>query len=191
MAENKQNWFARHKFLTVILVIIAIGVVATAFSSSDEPQKVEDGTNTDSAVNAPGSGDVAEEQTKFHAGDVIAFDGKEVTVSEATRNWDSGNEFLKPDSGKEWIKVEVTIENKSDSTASYNTFDWKLQDSDGVIKDVDAVAYSVDGALNSGELAPGGKVSGFLVFAVPQDDTGLKLQYSPSFWTDKKVEIEL
>ena len=49
----------------------------------------------------------------------------------------------------------------------------------------------VDGGLNSGELVNGGKVSGFMIFEVPTGDTGLTLRYSPSFWTDKKLEIKL
>lgn len=96
-----------------------------------------------------------------------------------------------PGSGNEYVKVQVTIQNNSKGEASYNTFDWKLQDSKGVIKDVSSVAYSVDGALNSGQLAPGGKVVGFLVFEVPTGDSGLTLRYEPAFWSDKKVEIKL
>lgn len=107
------------------------------------------------------------------------------------RNWNSGNQFITPQTGNEFLKVQVTIENNSSSEAMYNTFDWKLQDSKGVIKDVATVAYGVDGALNSGQLAPKGKVAGFLVFEVPAGDTGMTLRYSPSFWSERKVEVKL
>ena len=122
---------------------------------------------------------------------MIAFDEKKVTVVSVQRNWDTGNQFMKPDAGNEFVKVQVSIENNSKSEAMYNTFDWKLQDSKGVIKDVDSVAYGVEGALSSGELAPGGKVAGFLVFEVASGDAGLTLRYNPSFWSDRKIEVKL
>lgn len=181
--KTKKAWYKR--VWVWIGIIVVIGIVSSAAAPKDTP-KLADGSSSDSA-----STNKESEQTTFKAGDVIVFDDKKVTVAAPERNWDSGNQFIKPDSGNEFIKVQATIENDSKSQASYNTFDWKLQDSKGVIKDVDATAYSVDGALNSGQLAPGGKVSGFLVFQAPTGDAGLTLQYSPSFWTDKKVEIKL
>lgn len=187
-AKNK-NWFARHKILTVLLALVVLGGIAGASGSGNTATKVGDAGGNASSQDGSTSGET--EKTKFKAGDVIAFDGKEVTVAAPVRNWNSGNEYIKPDTGNEYVKVQVTIANKGQDQATYNTFDWKMQDSKGVIKDVDSTAFSVDGALNSGELAPGGKVSGFLVFQVPKADKGLVLKYSPSFWTDKNIEIDL
>jgi hypothetical protein len=130
-------------------------------------------------------------QKSFKVGDVINIDGKKVTVTSVTRNWNSGNEYIVPESGYEFVKVQVAIENDSSNQISYNTYDWEIQDSKGVIKDVAFVTYSVDGTLESGELAPNGKVAGFIIFEVPIGDTELVLQYNPLFWTDKKIEIKL
>lgn len=188
MSKEKQgNWFVRHKVLTVILVVIVLGAIASASQSGKNDAKVVNDTTTVQ----PGEESKTPEKTTFKVDEVISFNDKEVTVSGVERNWDSGNQFIKPDSGNEYIKVQVTIKNNSSNQISYNTFDWKIKDSEGVIKDVDAMAFGVDGGLNSGELAGNGKVSGFLVFQVPNGDKGLVLQYSPSFWTDKKLEINL
>ena len=130
-------------------------------------------------------------QASYKVGDVINFDGKKVTVTSVERNWNSGNQLTVPQSGYEFVKVQITIENNSSNQISYSTYDWKLQDSKGVIKDVAFATYGVDGALDSGSLAPKGKVSGFIVFEVPIGDAGLVLQYNPSFWIDKKLEIKL
>jgi hypothetical protein len=167
--------------LGVVGVIIVISIIASA--SSNSSGKLAEGGNS--------GGSNSIQPATFKAGDAIEFDSKIVTVSPAERNWNSGNQFIAPASGNEFIKVQVTIQNNSKSEASYNTFDWKLQDSKGVIKDVASAAYGVDGALSSGQLAPGGKVSGFLVFEASAGDTGLTLRYEPSFWSDKKVEIKL
>lgn len=171
----KRVWF----WVLVVIVLIGIG----AANAPKETPKVSNGSA--SSENSSG------EPTTFKPGDTIEFDGKKVTVAAPQRDWSTGNQYIKPDSGNEFVKVQVTIENNSSSEASYNTFDWKMQDSKGVIKDVASVAYGVDGALNSGQLAPKGKVAGFLVFEVPSGDTGLTLRYSPSFWSDKNIEIKL
>jgi hypothetical protein len=130
-------------------------------------------------------------QTSYKVGDVINFDGKKVTVTSVERNWNSGSQFTTPQSGYEFVKVQITIENDSSNQISYGTYDWQLQDSKGVIKDVAFATYSTDGALGSGDLAPNGKVSGFIIFEVPSGDTGLVLQYSPSFLSDKTLNIKL
>lgn len=178
----KKAWYKR--FWVWFGIIVLVGIVANALSPKETPKLANDSSS-------PSTSEQKKEQTTFKTGDVIEFDGKKVTVAAPERNWDTGNQFMKPESGNEFVKVQVTIENNSANEASYNTFDWKLQDSKGVIKDVASIAYGVDGALNSGELAPGGKVTGFLVFEVAAGDTGLTLRYNPSFWSDKKIEIKL
>ena len=186
--EKSGNWFARHKVLTVILVVIAIGVISVvASSSNDEPTVVD--RNDTSAPDDASNG--MPEKTTFTVDEVIAFDNKEVTVTGVERNWNSGNQFITPDSGKEYVKVGVAIKNNSSSQISYNTFDWKMKDSTGDIQGPDSVVFTIDGALSSGELAEGGTKTGFLVFEVPSGDTGLVLQYEPGFWLDKKLEVNL
>jgi len=178
--NKKRNWFLRHKILSVIGIIIIIGIVSASSNS---------GNQTATKINSTGT--TTKEQTTFKVGDVISFDSKKLTVVSATRNWDSGNQYITPQSGNEFVKVQVTIENNSSSQISYNTFDWKMQDSQGVIKDISSNTYIADGNLGSGNLASNGKVSGLLIFEVPSGDKGLVLQYNPSFWSDKKLEIQL
>ena len=48
-----------------------------------------------------------------------------------------------------------------------------------------------DTALQSGELIPGGKVSGTITFEQPKDDTGLVLIYSDSIWSSNELKIHL
>lgn len=179
--NTKKPWYKR--VWVWIGIIVLVGIVANAVSPKETP-KLAEGSSS-------GSSEQKTEQTTFKPGDTITFDGKKVTVAAPERNWSTGNQFIKPDSGNEFIKLQVTIENSSTNEVMYNTFDWKLQDSKGVIKDVATVAYGIEGALSSGELAPGGKVAGFLVFEVPAGDAGLTLRYNPSFWSDKKIEVKL
>lgn len=176
----------------VILAGISIILFVAMYSSVNDDTndaKVENGNQ--SQTQGEESADSGSEKTTFAINEAISFDGKEVTVTGVERNWDSGNEFITPESGKEYVKVSVTIKNSSNSQISYNTYDWKMKDSTGDIQSPDSVVYTVDGALSSGELAEGGTKTGFLVFEVPSGDTGLVLQYEPGFWSSKKLEINL
>lgn len=179
--KTKKPWYKRVWVWIGIVVLLLI--IGGATASEDNPKLADESSSVSSSKQ--------EQKTVFKVGDTIDFDSKKVTVVSAERNWNSGNEFISPESGKEFVKVQVKIENNSDSEASYNTFDWKMQDSDGNIQDVDASAFSADGALDSGNLASSGKVAGFLVFQVSAGDTGLTLRYESSFWSDKKIEIKL
>lgn len=166
---------------SLAMAFLFFGIIILGAASVENDAVVTENNNiTDSQV-----------QASYKVGDVINFDGKKVTITSVERNWNSGNQFTVPQSGYEFVKVQISIENNSSNQISYSTYDWKLQDSKGVIKNVAFATYGVDGALDRGDLAPKGKVSGFIVFEVPIGDAGLVLQYNPSFWIDKKLEIKL
>ncbi len=158
--------------LSVILVVM-LGVAGCGSSKSSSDQKKQ-------------------EKTDYAVGEVISYDGKEITVVSVERNFDSGNSYYTADSGKEFVKINVKIENKSDSKISYNAYEWEIQDSHGDIQKVDGgLQFTADGALNSGELAPGGNKSADLYFQVPSGDAGVVLHYKPSFLSDKTLNIKL
>lgn len=163
--------------ITALIVISVANAVVDVLEKNSTPVATESSEST-----TPDA---------FTVGQAIDFDNKKVTVTSVERNWNSGNQYVTPETGNEFVKVEVSIENNSNSQVSYNTFDWKMQDGSGVIKDIDPNTFMVDGSLDSGQLAPNGKVTGFMVFQVPADDTNLVLSYNPSFFSDKKVEIKL
>lgn len=177
--ESKAPVYKKWWFWVIIVIVIA----AIAGVGSSKPQIV--GTNDGSSSQNTSNKEV------FSVGDIIAYDNKEITVVSVTRNYNTGNQFLHPDEGKEFIKVSVKIENKSNDKISYGTWDWEIQDSDGDIKSVAGIQYATDGALGSGDLAAGGKKSGDLYFEVPAGDTGLVLHYKSSFWSSKTVDIKL
>ena len=87
--------------------------------------------------------------------------------------------------------MTVNIVNNSDKTLDYNTFEFKMQDSNGVQQNEALTALS-EGKLNSGSLAKGGKVTGKLAYEVPKDDPGLKLLYQNfSFFDNKAITFNL
>ena len=185
-AKSEKSFYKKAWFWIVIVVIIAIG------SQYKQPEKVGENKKPESnGSSQTQKGDSKkEEKTEFNVGDIIAFDGKELTVEKVERNWNSGNAYLKPKDGKEYVKVSVKIENKSETEMNYNVFEFKAEDSNGAAESADGQTYSLPDSLGSGDLVKGGKKSGSMIFEVPAGSS-LKLHYQPSFWSNKKVIVNL
>ena len=66
-----------------------------------------------------------------------------------------------------------------------------MQNSNGQIEEHDWFSPDSDTELNSGELIPGGTVSGTITFQEPINDTGLILLYSDSIFSSKQLKIKL
>lgn len=177
---NKENQEKKPVYKKWWFWVIIVFITAGAFGAKDNtPKKVGDNNGNSSS----------QEQTVFKVGDVISYKGKEITVKSVDRNYNTGNEFSKPKEGKEFVRVHLFIENKSDEKMSYNAFNWEMQDSTGDIK---SQTFAVDdNNLSSGELAKGGKKTGTIVFEVPKDDKNLTLHHKDSFFSNKTVEIKL
>ena len=184
--KSEKTFYKKAWFWVVIVVIIAIG------SQYKQPEKVGENKNSGSngSSQTQNSEKKKEEKTEFNVGDIIAFDGKELTVEKVERNWNSGNAYLKPKDGKEYVKVSVKIENKSETEMNYNVFEFKAEDSNGAAENADMQTYSLPDSLGSGDLVKGGKKSGSMIFEVPAGSS-LKLHYQPSFWSNKKVIVNL
>lgn len=180
-STSKKPIYKKWWFWTIIIVVI-IGIGGAGAASNKDPKKVDE--NGSVSEQQPGDNDSKE----FTVGDVIAIDGHEVTVESVKRNWSS--QYSKPKDGKEYVKVAVKIENKSDDKISYNGMNWTMEDSDGAVQNMSFVTGD-DTALNSGELVAGGKKTGTIVFEVPKDDKGLKVHYKPNVFLDREAIIKL
>lgn len=186
MAKKEGNWFARHKILTGVMALVLVGIIAAAASSSDEATNQK----SDSSQNDTNAKD-SDSKTEYVVGDTIKLDDRDVIVTKVKRNYSTGNQFAKPESGNEFVLVTIKVKNTSDSSIDYNSYNFKLQDSEGVQKDEDISVLS-EGQLNSGSLATGGKVSGKIGFQVKKGDKKLALLYSePSLFSDKSITIKL
>lgn len=187
MAEKQGSWFKRHKVLTGIGVLVLLGIIVSATSGGNKTDTASD-TNTGNSTSQTKKPD---EKTDFKVGETASFDDKSITVSDIQRNYDTGNQFAQPESGKEFVIVTVDIANNGDSTLDYNTFEFKMQDSNGVQQN-EAYSALSEGKLNSGSLAKGGKVTGKLAYEVPKGDAGLKLLYQNfSFFSNKAITFNL
>ena len=185
--------------LMLIIVVLSIGFVGCGSnnSSTEISNNTEKSNKNDSLSNQSSQSENNEnsnsiqnkaEAKEHKVGDTIAIDGEELTVTEVKRDYKSGNEYIKPDSGNEYVKITVTIKNSSDDTISVSPYEFKILDGNGVYR---ACNYILKQTLASTQLAKGGNISGSMTFEVPKNDANLKLIYTPSFWSDDYVEIKL
>lgn len=188
---KKKSIFKRWWFWLIVVVFI-IGLA----NASSEPtavvvDQVED-TATAEPTKAPEPTKKPEptpEKTEFSMGEAVQLKDNVLTVSKVEKS--AGSDWDSPKDGMEYVIVHVTIENAGKDNISYNPFDFKIANSQGQITDIGFITVNTDSALESGELTPGGKVSGTLAFEQPKDDPKLQLQYQPSFWSDKTIKVNL
>jgi hypothetical protein len=99
----------------------------------------------------------------------------------------NGCEFDKPKDGMEFVIVTVSIKNGGKDEISYNPFDFKMQNSKGQITDESFTTVNSSNALNSGNLAGGGEITGTIAFEQPKNDSTLVLKYKGNMFSIKEI----
>ena len=185
--HDSRNFFAKHKIITVLLVLIVIGAIGSALGSrKDEPKKVAE--NNSAAASAKET--KTDTKKTYKKGDVIELKGMRLSVTDVQKS--NGTEFEKPKSGMEFVIVTVKIENKGKDTIAYNPLYFKVKNSKGQINQQTFTTIDQDTTLNSGDLAKGGEVTGTIAFEEPKDDKDLQLQFQDDIFTkDSAIDISL
>lgn len=134
----------------------------------------QDGSQSGNTQNNTNTQSSANTQNKvYRVSDLISWDGKQIIVTDTVRNYKA--KYSKPKSGKEFIKVTISIVNKSDKDMLVSPMKFKVQDSTGAQVFMESCTYSLADPFQSATLAPGGSRQGSIVFEVNKNDTDLKL----------------
>ncbi len=130
-------------------------------------------------------------QTMFAVGDIIEIGDLTITVNEVTNP--PGDSFNKPDEGKVFVVVDVTIQNRGSEAASISSLlQMSLKDDTGQVYDLDLMASAASGGTApDGEIAPGETIRGQVGFQVPEDATGLVFVFDADVWGFGKVFVTL
>jgi hypothetical protein len=88
-----------------------------------------------------------------------------------------------PEPGNEYVMVRITIQCIQPSGEKCNVYlsDYKLSGSTGLIREPEWVISGLPHMLESTEMFGGATLSGWIVFDVSQDETGLILAWEPTF----------
>lgn len=179
-------------FLSIILgITLVVGACGEEAADSDSgaTEGSEEAEETAATDNAEADNTDEVEPEEYKIGDTVTHNNYELIVEGVEKS--EGNEFEKPKDGHEFVIVKVTINNNGEEDISYNPFDFKLKNSQGQITEQGLITVDSDTSLSSGELAPGGSVTGTIPFEAPKDDPDLRLIFEPDFWTGEQVEVIL
>jgi len=164
-------------------ILISAGLLLGLTACGGNTQTPNNGNNN------AGTTAKKKQKTVYNMNETIQLGDHKLTVDKMTRS--AGNEFDKPKSGNEYVIVHVIIQNGGKDQIDYNPLDFQIKNSQGNITDVAFSSVDQDTALQSGQLAPGGKVDGTLSFEAPKGDQNLQLVFTPSFWNNKKIMVNL
>ncbi|HEV2107640.1 MAG TPA: DUF4352 domain-containing protein [Thermomicrobiales bacterium] len=123
-------------------------------------------------------------------GDPVTFvgeNGEDVavfTVEDAVVPFEDFGEFFDPEADATYIAVQLTVENvdPDDDPFELSTFDIGLQDNQGFYYFPGFVSLNDDSEfeeLEDEDLAPGDTTTGYLFYAIPEDNEPVRLFYSP------------
>ena len=187
MRASKYAWLS--VLLTSALALFALAGCSSGGGAESTPSSGDGGESTTPSGGGGTQDNQQGEQPEYHVGDVIDYEGTQITVLSVERNIPFDDLYRAPKDGYEFIKIIVRIVNRSDIPVSYNVFSWIIKDSTGAYNDCFDNGDSPD-ALNSGDLAKDAEVTGAIVFEVPEGDSGLLLSYQHSF-SSPVIQIRL
>lgn len=173
------------------ILTFALGTsVYSIFSSGTSSSTSSSQSSSTSSASSKENNTEKNENKEYKVGDVISWEGREITVTDVDKNYKP--QYATAKSGQEFIKVTINVVNKSSSDISVRISNFEVQDSNGVKEDYDASTFSLSDQFEEATLVPGGSRKGSLVFEVNKDDNNLILLYSPdSRFSNKALKIKL
>jgi Domain of unknown function (DUF4352) len=166
--------------LAALFVVVAAGAV---IASGDD--------NKAAKVDSSGSTTPGGAAASYTIGDEVKLGDWTVKVWGKTDPQPQVNEFSKPKAGSRWVTLDTEVKNLStDPEAVSSLLCFKLQDSLNREYTIDIVS-GVDPGPPDGEVAPAGAKRGNLVFEVPADATGLKLNFKCDLLSSGTATVNL
>lgn len=114
----------------------------------------------------------------------------ELLVNSVVDPYTPSDEFSQPDAGNRYVVLDVSITNVSSDSQDYNSYDFKLRDSDSF--QYDSTYSDVQQELSSGSLLAGETIRGRLSFQVPESAQLTRLVFEPNFgFSGGRIDIAL
>lgn len=158
---------------------------STTDDSSEDTEALESGSADDMTSEGADTSSTESEtkvQTVYHVGDIL-MDGEMKIVYMSSGVYTEDNEYLQPEDGYQYIYLQFSFENQSETTddsVSFYSFDGYA---DGYSIDM---YYSSDDAL-SATLSAGRSTSGYIYFNVPVDAQEIEVEYTTNYFTADKI----
>lgn len=163
--------------LSMVAAFIWILIFILAAASVDNSINNYSNSNTSSFTN-----NSTNQVVTGKVGEPVSVDDVQLTVNSVTRNYAPESKYYEPESGKEFIAVNVTVKNNSTQSVNIGTYSFKVRDSAG-LELYNSYVGQLTGELETGSLATGGgNTTGLIVFEVAKDDANLVLKFEPAYF---------
>lgn len=172
-------------------VLVAVVALAAGCGETVEPEKVGGEAAQEQPAGQEGQGGAEQgpAQETFAIGDTVKLGDLQYTVHGVREV--EGNEVFKPDEGKKWVAVEVTVENVGSEAQMVSSMaGFSLTDSDGYNYTPTVLPVDTKGQLD-GELGPGRKMRGELAFEIPAEAKGLELVIDANMFGFGQAVVQL
>lgn len=124
-------------------------------------------------------------------GDPVTFVGDNgedfavLTVEEAIVPFEDFGEYFDPAADATYIAVQITVENvdPDDDSFEFSNYDLGIQDSLGYYYRTEFVSLDDDSEfeeIEGQDIEPGDSITGYVFFAIPEDNEPVRIFYSPS-----------
>lgn len=114
-----------------------------------------------------------------------------MTIQNIVDGATSSNMFVQPKEGQKFWLVQVRFENAGTSSIHLTGTEWALRTQDGFDYEPELVVTGfAEGELLSGEVGPGGKTQGIVVFQIPHDAQPLFLKFDPNPLTSAELYFD-
>lgn len=193
---NYNKKFINGIAIVTLIIIIFFSIGCTSDTEYNPPSKVETTSTVEEEQETPTE---APKIQIFNVGDTTTDDELKITVNNVrftTKIDELNNEFLvaKAQSGKQYVIIDITVENiLPDQTQAISTFGLtSVIDQDGYEYTLDFEGLvALDKSFKDGEVLPGMKKRGEVVYLVPNDVTDLKFRYKFDLFTGTTVIFDI
>jgi hypothetical protein len=174
--NNNKSWYARHKVLTVIGVLVLLGLVGSAFAPKDST-----GVSTTPASNAQAA---TPPKPAAKVGDVINVGGDKglaITLTQVIDPATPASQYISPDAGTRYVSALITITNKGTASVkddANNDVTLIGSDNQSQTSNFTPVAECTDFANGVFNIAGGASATGCVTFQVPNSTTPAKIQFT-------------
>lgn len=201
----RKSWFARHKILTGLGVVVLLAIIGAALGGGGEdeptppaavapaPDAPSDDAPAEPAPEAPAAEPAPEEPAAPGVGTPVR-DGKfEFTVTSVETGVATvGDEFLNQQAQGQYVLVHMTVTNIGTEAQMFDGSSQELTDTAGRTHSADTSAAIYLGDANSflTDINPGNSVEGTVVFDVPADAVPATIELHDSMFSGG-VEVAL
>lgn len=166
----------------ILLLLVVIGMAGGGKDSKKVGESNPQATQTATQTDQP-----------YKVGDKVQM-GKVILTVNKVETSESG-QYTKPSEGNKWVDINMTIENTGSSQEYVTTLGqmFVLDDQNNQFQvAVTAKRLANPGSTGlDGAIVAGAKKTDWVGFEVPKTAKGLKLQYNASFFSNKKIIVDL